>query len=719
MDIRLKGEYKDTTENVEYNIISIENDTELVFALVQNNKVVSAYKKEADRSSSYRTNEAKKVYEVLAKGLRYCTAKNKVATPFALGIANTHVIDNKGGFAYSISKFANKVCGCEISSEDRYLFLQYDTDVQLPDNIPWVILTENNKKKKVDLEEFASSNFEEDIPVRSLSEISLDKDITWLKNKKYYVVNNDEVFDKLLKQEFDEYKGSIAYDTETTGLRINMFGKVGSQKKRELEEYNEKARQEGKNTIRVDKLVGIIFCKKPNESFYFPVGNRRFRNLFELVDGKYTPTAQKIVDNILVDYTIGKYKDRDDDMASYIRNTPKEQWGSDVILMERCRPILEHGNLAAHNGIFEWKVSWLYNIDINLVDDTIILHKLLYKFRSTKSNSGEKSDLKFLTGKEFNVEQLDLKDFFLEYSEDTGEKVQEKTTKSKSKKKSRYIDFSYMDLNGSRAYAPADGDFTLQLLLKYKRDLKENHADMEYIYSVEIIVSCAIAYMEFYGHRIDEEQIETAKINSSSYQVNIENQFRKLVKYDSEKENLKVAEMQRLEEYVKKLEEGIKGLSARTQADQVEKIRAQIKELNSRRMKCVEEYREIVDNSDKNINLNSAKQMSEFFYKVLKIPPAKGEHGEEITSVGKKVLKQYVTAKNEHGEDKYPEVILYTKWKNEATLLSKFFDNLPEFMYPGGYIFSSYGQISTATGRMSCNKPNARATRSYMKSIWA
>ena len=29
-------------------------------------------------------------------------------------------------------------------------------------------------------------------------------------------------------------------------------------------------------------------------------------------------------------------------------------------------------------------------------------------------------------------------------------------------------------------------------------------------------------------------------------------------------------------------------------------------------------------------------------------------------------------------------------------------------MYPGGFIFSSYGQISTATGRMSCNKPNAQ-----------
>jgi hypothetical protein len=37
-------------------------------------------------------------------------------------------------------------------------------------------------------------------------------------------------------------------------------------------------------------------------------------------------------------------------------------------------------------------------------------------------------------------------------------------------------------------------------------------------------------------------------------------------------------------------------------------------------------------------------------------------------------------------------------------------------MYPGGYIFSSFGQISTATGRMSCAKPNVQQ---YPKSVSA
>ena len=40
------------------------------------------------------------------------------------------------------------------------------------------------------------------------------------------------------------------------------------------------------------------------------------------------------------------------------------------------------------------------------------------------------------------------------------------------------------------------------------------------------------------------------------------------------------------------------------------------------------------------------------------------------------------------------------------TLMTKFLT--PEFYVSWGYIFSSYGQITTATGRMSCSKPNAQ-----------
>ena len=64
--------------------------------------------------------------------------------------------------------------------------------------------------------------------------------------------------------------------------------------------------------------------------------------------------------------------------------------------------------------------------------------------------------------------------------------------------------------------------------------------------------------------------------------------------------------------------------------------------------------------------------------------------------------------KDDEGKPKYPVVHLYSKYKNEETLLSKFFDNLIYFTYPGGFIFSSFGQIATNTGRMACSKPNCQ-----------
>ena len=118
------------------------------------------------------------------------------------------------------------------------------------------------------------------------------------------------------------------------------------------------------------------------------------------------------------------------------------------------------------------------------------MHQLMYKFRSTTRNSGEPSNLKYLTKTEFGVDQLELSDFFSGFSEDDSGKA----SGGGKKKKGVRIDFSYMDYDGSRAYAPADGDFTLGLYLKYKPDLIKNHKELEYLYSVEIkslyLLSC-------------------------------------------------------------------------------------------------------------------------------------------------------------------------------------------------------------------------------------
>lgn len=685
--MELKGYY--ITDNTRYDVVMTtgmtrEDGKREEILLGQNGIAVSAYLNSANAGEfCYSSKLAKKVATEIKQNMSKCTSKNATPTICKLGTASQHVF-KRGAKNCNILMFDKSLCGLEITTDTETLYLEYaGNDICLNAQIPYVKIS--TPKPRLDDMLGASNDDAMDIPVRTLEEIALEKDVSWLQNKKYYVVNNEAAAEKIFSV-IENWNGPVSYDTETSGLKINMFCKIGSQEKRDIEKYNQE--HPGKE-VRTDYLVGIIFCVEPNISYYFPCANRKFKNLYS--DLTEETTAQT-VDNILAKYTVGEYRDRQDDMAVYIRNTPKEQWGCDVILMERVRKILETRALTAHNGVFEWKVSWCYNIDINLKDDTMVLHKLMYKFRSTTSNKGEPSDLKYLSKVELGVDQLELTDFFVGYSEDDSGKVRDRS-KKKSKKKKVKIDFSYMDYAGTKAYAPADGDLALQILFKYKSDLKKNFSDLEYLYNVEILVSCAIAYMEFYGHRIREDKIKRTKEQTDIDMVRTEHKFRALNGMCSEKENALYEQMEQVlagqGEYSTMNEDDRHELALKITED----MKADMKE-----------YRDF--------NIGAPGQVAALLYGKYDFKP--DDNGK--MTVNKKYLKQYVKMKNEDGSLKYPEVSLYLAWKDLSTLQTKFFDNLPDFMYPGGFLFSSYGQISTATGRMSCSKPNAQQ---YPKAITA
>lgn len=638
--------------------------------------IESAYKRDRnDNEWAYQTKDSRKLYKLIKDGLSGCKAKNSYSVPFTLGTSIVYNV-NKKGYDFTIEKHNDCICGLEISNDEQYVYMQYRENGKdlIPRDIPYIKLASSsivyNGSDDMD---------EQDIPVRTLEEIGLEKDITWLNNKKYYVVNDEATAEQIF-QYIENYRGMVSFDTETTGLKINMFGKIGSEKKKYLEEYNKKQIEEKKEPIRVDSLVGIIFCVEKDVSYYFPCGNRKFKNIYSNYNDTMT---KKTVQAIKAKYTIGEFRERQDDMAKYIRETPENEISPDVILMERCRKILETCNLLAHNGTFEWKVCWLYNILFNLKDDTMIMHQLMYKFRTTTSNRGEPSNLKYLSKTELGVDQLDLKDFFINYAE-LGAEVKN----GKKKKNKLYIDFSYMDYEGTKAYAPADGDLTLQLGIKYKKDLKENHPELEYLYSVEIVVSQAIAYMEFYGIRIDEEKIENTKQKQITDKMLIEHEIRKIAGVCLDDE----------EDYINKIKE-YTALEKEMRDKNEDKDK--INNVVSLRIELQKKLRDMFDSQEDGINLASPAQVADLFYNKLGLPLR-----EEKPSVGKKVLKQYLKLKDDGGNPKYPFVNLYTDWKKLDTLLVKFFDNLPNFMYPGGFMFASFGQISTATGRMSCNKPN-------------
>ena len=653
------GYYKDT--GGQYSLIVDYKDTKNVVVYAgSNNTIVSAFKIENGDKYAYSSKLAETVYETIKLGMSGATSKNGEPVSFKLGGSSLHSF-KKNGVSFEVQKFNNIPVYLLSDDGSSGMCMNYSEDTMVHPAISYVKM--NSQKVKTSLDSIGV----DEVRVKSLEEVALEKDTTWLKGKKYYIVNDSATAEKLFTQ-IENYNGILSFDYETTGLKINMFGKYGSKRRQELEEYNEK---NPNNKIEVDSVVGFIYCVKEDVAYYFPVGHRKFKNLYEDRD----ETTLKTINNIMARYNIGEFRDLQSSYAKFIRSLSIEDFTPDIILMERNRDILQKKNILAHNGSFEYKVSLLYDIDLNLKEDSMLLHQLMYKFRSIRSSKSEPSNLKYLTKVELGVDQLELVDFFPDFKPD-------KTGTVRGNKQSS-IDFSYMDYDSAKAYAPADGDFTLQIWKKYKKDMQANFPEMEYIYNVEVIVSMAIGYMEFYGLRIDEVKIEQTRQKYLYDMLMTEYKIRESVGYVQKDE----------EEVYNSIVEINKALES-----------AELKEdLYEKRDSLCDSLRSLIANSSKAINLNAPAQVSDLLYNKLNYPHLDGE-----LSVKKNVIKSLTKAKNEDGTAKYPVAIYYRDYKDLSSLITKFFGRLQDFMYPSGFFFSSFGQISTATGRMSCSRPNAQ-----------
>ena len=188
--------------------------------------LLSAYKKTSDFEGSYINNKAKDLAKIINMGITGCTSKNGSPVPFDLGVSSKHTF-KKSNINFDVERFNDELCNAFITSENFAIELEYCRErIEFPE-INYIKITTGNSVR-------VAEDGNEDIPVRTLEEISLEKDISWLRNKKYYIVNDEETAEKIFNI-LDNYNNVISFDTETTGLRINMFGKIGSDKKREIE----------------------------------------------------------------------------------------------------------------------------------------------------------------------------------------------------------------------------------------------------------------------------------------------------------------------------------------------------------------------------------------------------------------------------------------------------------------------------------------------------
>lgn len=538
--------------------------------------------------------------------------------------------------------------------------------------LPFVETLSQDKTKITDVE--SSDNEEEELMhrhVKTIDEISLKKDTTWLKSKQYYVINDEKLADQIFIA-LENYDGLISYDVETSGLNINKFCEIGSPFKKQLEDYNANAPRDQR--IKADSLTGFSFCVQPNIAYYFPCKHRKFKNLY---DDKTEETTRRTLDRIKSRYIIGDLREADSYIATYIRETPQEEWPSDVILMERVRDILEKRKILAHHGSFEWKVGWCYHIDTNLTEDTMLIHQLAFKWKNVRTHAGEPSNLKYLTKTLLGIDQLSLEDFFADFHEaETAAEVRSvsMTAKKKNKKKKALIDFSYMEYEGTRCYAPADVDFTLQIWYKLKTEMARLFPDLDYLYGVEIITACAVGYAEFNGLHINESKIDAAKYGSLVKMAELEHKIRNYNGLCTDVEN---------EAYNQLIALDVETTDRAVLDEKLEQLNTVI-ELQG------------------NLKLSSPGQVAELLYTKYNWSP--DEDGKK--SMGKKVIKQYEKLTNEDGTPLYPEILWYRDWKDNSTLITKFFDKLSDFLYPGGWMFTSFGQIACATGRMSSKKPN-------------
>ena len=249
-----------------------------------------------------------------------------------------------------------------------------------------------------------------------------EKDLSYLKYK-HNIIVTDETLEDVMKYFWSQDK--MAYDTETTGLDINFKSRTGE----------------------ADVLVGVILSCSSDVGYYFPLRNKKVKNLCN---------------------------------------------GDVAYFMERyMKSLLEKKYIICHNGEYDWKVSYIYGINVNIQFDTRLA------FDVTKGYEVEdfSSKLKLLSKTILGIDQLDLSDFVDGKWGDSGVK---------------FWDLPY---DFVKAYGPADG-YCTWALYEYvlKSRLLERYTATK-VFNLEVQFSKVVAYSEFYGLHIDTDRIEDLKLS--------------------------------------------------------------------------------------------------------------------------------------------------------------------------------------------------------------
>lgn len=254
--------------------------------------------------------------------------------------------------------------------------------------------------------------------IEEVIEAHPDKNTDWILAKDYHIVSNDTLEEVMAM--FFAHDGYLAFDSETTGLKINFKSRTGE----------------------ADQLVGIVLSIGKGTGYYFPLQHKAFENL---CGGDHW-------------YFMEKY----------------------------MKPLLEKKKVICHNLQYDWKVAYIYNINVNVVYDTMLAFGVTKRYEDPSFKYGLKALAKNLLG----LDMFDLGDFVMGGSFGDSD-----------------ITFADLPYELVRRYAPADADITLTIF-----EYIEHHAILDKykaheVFEMEVNFAKAVAYSEFYGYHININNI--------------------------------------------------------------------------------------------------------------------------------------------------------------------------------------------------------------------
>lgn len=298
-----------------------------------------------------------------------------------------------------------------------------------------------------------------------LDELLVKKNMGYIKEKKYLPLDNTKDF-----YEYLEYLSVtdrlIKADFETTGLKITS---------------NSRNREDDRMVglaIAVNELEGTeceLDEKFLNVKYYIPVYHTEMSNLFTNLNDN-----ERAV--VLSDLEFFHYpKEKISEIRECVENG-QEDLVNDWIMMGYLQPVFEKKRLGNANVSFDWKVGYIYYMNMNFVEDSQLAAQLLI-------HEYPDYDLKALTYQIVGRSVLELDDF-----SPTG--------------KWEDLPFTFRDLPSDYvlAYAPADVDNLDRIFEVLQKKIEKT--EQETVYQLEVAFARAIGYQEFWGYNMKPHKVE-------------------------------------------------------------------------------------------------------------------------------------------------------------------------------------------------------------------